>query len=202
MRQLLLTRHAESEYNAALRINADPLVASPLTALGRAQAGVLAEFLADEPIDLCVTSEIPRARETADIVLRGRDVARATLPDLNDPRAGTLEGGPVSDYVAWLRENGPHEPNPGGGESQMDALRRYVRAYRWIGARPDAVILVIAHGLPVAWLRAALSATETPTVDFEHPAVELAGQPLRVDPVELERAVRILDAVASGIIGR
>ena len=60
MERLIVTRHAESEYNVKGLINADPLsLRSPLTRLGTDQARSMAKRLAANHIDLCVTRDAP-----------------------------------------------------------------------------------------------------------------------------------------------
>ena len=199
MRELLLTRHAESEFNASGRINADPKIPCALTDRGEDQAGVLHELLAGEPIDLCVTSEHQRAIQTADIALAGREMARLVLSDLNEPMAGALEGGTASAYDERLRREGLNSPNP-GGESQLDALRRYVLAYRALAIRDEPTILVVAHSLPIGWLRSATAAIEGSDdelgVDFARPGIEFAGPPDRYSTRALARATGVLEVYA------
>ncbi len=165
MQRILLTRHGESEFSSRALTNGDPSVACGLTATGRAQARRLGELLADTELDLCVTSEFERTRETADLALAGRDVARLVLPGLNDIRFGAFEGGPLSAYRAWARAHGPEESAPGGGESRVETVRRYVDAYRDLLARSERTILVVAHGLPVRYvLDAAAGRAPAPAV--------------------------------------
>src|SRR5262245_62163341 len=57
MERALLARHAESVLSARGIANGRVDVRCPLSARGVAQARSLAEELADEEIDLCVTSE-------------------------------------------------------------------------------------------------------------------------------------------------
>jgi 2,3-bisphosphoglycerate-dependent phosphoglycerate mutase len=165
MQRVLLTRHAESEFSVRGLTNGDPSVACGLTVEGRAQAQRLGELLADAPLDLCVTSEFERTRETAEIVLAGRSVPRLVLPALNDIRFGEFEGKPLADYRAWAHAHGPGEPAPGGGESRVETVRRYVDAYRDLLARSERTILVVAHGLPVRYvLDAAAGRAPAPAV--------------------------------------
>ena len=79
MEEAILSRHGESEYSVRGAINGDPTVAVALTEEGREQARRLGELLGDEPIELCVTSEFQRVRETADLALAGRGVPRLVL---------------------------------------------------------------------------------------------------------------------------
>jgi broad specificity phosphatase PhoE len=196
VRELLLTRHAESEFNASGRVNADPRIPCALTDRGEGQAAALHELLAGEPIDLCVTSEHQRALQTADIALAGRGIPRLVVSDLNEPLAGALEGGTASAYDERLTREGPSSPNP-GGESQLDALRRYVHAYRTLARRDESTILIVAHSLPIGWLRSAAAAIngsdDALGVDFAKPGIDFAGAPDRYSSRGLARAVAVLE---------
>jgi broad specificity phosphatase PhoE len=190
MERALLTRHAESEFSVRGLTNGDPGVACGLTAEGRLQAQRLGELLAAVPIDLCVTTAFERTQETAGIALAGRDVPRRVLPGLNDIRFGQFEGGPLRDYRAWAHTHGPTDEVPGGGESRVETVRRYVQSYQTILERPEPSILVVAHGLTV---RYALDAAEgRPPA----PAVEQIpyAEPFRLQAAELGKAVELLEA--------
>lgn len=197
MRELLLTRHAEGEFNATGRINADPGIPCALTQRGAKQAAALGTLLTNERIDLCATSEHERAIATADVALEGREIQRLVLADLNEPGAGTLEGGLASAYDERLFRDGLSSPNPGGGESQLDALRRYLRAYRTLVDRADEVILVVAHGMPVRWLRAPTAPLGVITGDlsasFSRPNVAFAGDPDRYGSNDLRTRIASLE---------
>lgn len=204
MKALLLTRHGESEFNASGRINADPRISSPLTERGEEQAIALGVLLAEEQIDLCITSEHERAITTADVALEGRTITRLVLPNLNEPRAGALEGDLASRYDDRLRRKGMGSPNPGGGESQLDALRRYIRAYEALEQRSEHVQLVVAHGMPIRWLRLARRLTpvraEMP-IEFSRPNVDFAGTPDVYDAQDLRRRLVELKRYLSAVDG-
>jgi broad specificity phosphatase PhoE len=156
MDEVILARHGESELSVVGIVNGDPAVACALTATGREQARRLGERLADTELDLCVTSEFERAGETADLALAGRAVPRLVLPELNDVRFGSFEGGTLTDYRKWAAANEPTVEAPGGGESRAATVARYARAYRTLLARPERTILVVAHGLPIRYVLNAL----------------------------------------------
>jgi broad specificity phosphatase PhoE len=183
--EVILARHGESELSLVGTVNGDPATACALTSAGESQARRLAELIADEPIDLCVTSEFQRVRETADLALAGRDVPRLVLPELNDVRFGGFEGGTLDTYREWAASNEPTIEAPGGGESRSATVARYVRAYTAILERPEALILVVAHGLPIRYVLNALEDVDpAPLVD------QVAyAEPYRLDRSALERAV-------------
>jgi probable phosphoglycerate mutase len=184
----ILARHAESELSVVGRTNGDPAVPVPLTATGREQARRLGGALAGEQIGLCATSEFERARETADLALEGRDVPRLVLSELNDIRFGRFEGGALADYRAWAWTHGPEEPIPGGGESRVETVARYVRGFRTILARPEGTVLVVAHSLPIRYvLNAAAGTAPVPKIEMVPYAT-----PLPLAAAELEAAVEHL----------
>ena len=192
MRRLLAARHGESELSAKALVNGDPGVACPLTELGRAQAQALGTALADERIDLCAVTEFERVRETAEIALTGREVPLLVLPELNDPRYGEFEGGSIVAYREWAWARGPLDA-PEGGEHRGELAGRYSRGFRALSDRPEDTILVVAHSLPLAYLRDAAAGTAPRSrmdmVDY--------AQVLRLEAAEVERAVCVLDAWAA-----
>jgi broad specificity phosphatase PhoE len=151
MREAILARHGQSELSLNHVINGDPAVRCSLTEVGREQARRLGALIAADPIELCVTSEFERATATADIALQGRDVPRLVMPELNDIRVGEFEGGVLETFRTWISEHGPAAVPPGGGESRAHTAVRYACAFRTILARPENVVLVVCHGLPVTF---------------------------------------------------
>ncbi len=72
MERSLLVRHGESVFSARGLATGSVDVRCPLSERGVAQARALGNDIAGEDIDLCVTSELERTRETADIALAGQ----------------------------------------------------------------------------------------------------------------------------------
>ena len=174
-------RHAESVLSARGLPNGRVDVRCPLSARGTAQARALAQKLADEDIDLCVTSELERTRETAELALADRAVPQLVFPELNDPLYGRYEGGPLADYIAWAHANDSAAEPPGGGERRQQLVARYAAGFRRVLERPERTILVVTHSLPIAYMLLALAgrdpAPRVPLVEYatvqEIPAREL-----------------------------
>ena len=192
MEVAILARHAESEYSARDVINGDPGVVVQLTDKGRAEARSLGDWLRDRAVNLAVTSRFPRTQETAAVALEGRDVPTFVMPEFDDVRVGEFEGRHVDDFRAWQRANGVDTPIPGGGESRVEAMRRYVAGYRKLLARPEEAILLVTHGLPVSAILLALRGEEVP-VTLEKVQV-LPAEPHPLSSGELRTAVDWLDA--------
>ena len=162
MEHLILARHAESVFNVRGVLNGDPSVPGSLTERGREQARALGESIADDPIDLCVTTAFERTRQTADIALQGREIPRVVIPELDDPPGGDFELRPYTELAAWLRAHGRDAPLPG-----------------------------FAHGWFVAWIRGAALRSHQPrgwAMDhakgyrFSRGQVERGVAELREDP--------------------
>jgi broad specificity phosphatase PhoE len=192
--RVILVRHGESELSARQACNGDPALArNGLTERGREQAGALGVLLADDEIDLCVTSQFERTRETADLALAGRELPRLVVPELNDIRFGSYEGGPLAEYRAWAHSHGPADECPGGGESRAEAARRFSAGYRIALARPEQTVLVVAHALPIRYVMSALIERD-PSAVVEH--VEEC-EPFRCSAEQLDAAVARLERWAA-----
>jgi broad specificity phosphatase PhoE len=189
---LILARHGESDLSACGIVNGDPARACVLTDAGRAQARRLGELVAQEPLDLCVTSAFTRTQETADLALAGRDVPRLVVPELNDIRFGDFEAGAFDEYRAWARSASPTDIPPGDGESRAACVARYVRGFRTVLARPEPYALVVVHGLPIRYVLNALESRPPQPILDQVPYAE----PFRLSAGELAGAVDRLDAWA------
>ena len=189
MDEVILARHGESEFSAVGRVNGDPSVACALSPTGEEQARRLGERLAEVEIDLCLTSEFERARQTADLALVGRDVPLLVMPELNDVRFGEFEGRALADYRSWAAANEPATEAPGGGESRAATVARYVRAYRMILARPEQAVLAVAHGLPIRYVLNALQGQSPAPLVEQVPYAE----PYPLARGEFERAADLLE---------
>jgi 2,3-bisphosphoglycerate-dependent phosphoglycerate mutase len=180
MNDVVFARHGESETAARGIVGGD----ATLTAVGRTQARELGRALAVLPVAVCLTSPARRARQTAGIALEGRSVRIEVSPELADIEFGTFEGRPLDDYRDWVAAHRPEE-SPPGGESRVATLRRFCRAYRKLLGRPEAHVLVVAHGLTLSALA------------HERPRPIVAGVPygstMMVDHARLETAVERIE---------
>lgn len=87
-RRIHLLRHAEAAYfDAEGRRTGDSRIVA-LTERGREQAAAMRALLAEVTLDAVVVSGLPRTVETADIVLKGRDLPRRTEPLLEEIGGG------------------------------------------------------------------------------------------------------------------
>jgi probable phosphoglycerate mutase len=187
----VLSRHAHSELNLAGIVNGNPAVPAGLTDEGRAQADRLGDELRHLPIELCVHTRFQRTRDTARLALGAREVPLLEEPLLDDVNVGDLDGVPIADYRAWKKEHRRADPFP-GGESLDDAARRYARGFRVLLARPEEVVLVVTHEIPI---RYALNAADgSDDLDGPEHAIPNAT-PYLFDSSALERAAERIDEI-------
>jgi broad specificity phosphatase PhoE len=190
MESLVAVRHAESELNVVERLNGDPAVPCGLTEEGRAQSRRAATLLAHERFDVCVVSELERARSTAELILGASPVPVVPMPEFNETTFGQFEGQHWSDgYHEWALSAGPSDPCPGAGESRVAIVARVSRGLAALLARPGQTILLVTHG---AVVRYALDAREGEAPQAHVRAVPPA-EPFRFSRDEVAAVVRFLD---------
>jgi broad specificity phosphatase PhoE len=88
--------------------------------------------------------------------------------------------------------SGPEEGVPGGGESRVAAVERFVRGYRTLLDRPEERIALVTHGAPVRYVLLALDRKPPARVlDGVDPgrAFTIAAEQLAEALEELERWV-------------
>jgi alpha-ribazole phosphatase len=190
VKELILARHAESELSAVNRLNGDASVAVKLTELGREQARELGRRVG--PVDLVAHTAFGRTRETAELAWPG--VGLLQVPELNEIAFGRFEGTEWTDgYHDWVLTSAPDEGSPGGGESRLAAVQRYLRGYRLVLDRPEERIALVAHGAPVRYALLALD-DSPPTRVLE--GVEPA-RPFVIDAERFARALEVIEAWAA-----
>jgi broad specificity phosphatase PhoE len=194
MSLFILARHAKSTLNLAERVNGDPKVHVELTEEGVEQARRLQLQLAQLPIDLCVHTRFERTRQTAAIVLEGREVPLREEPLLDDIDVGRLEGFSYADYRAWKRAHSRSDPFP-GGESLDQAAARYARAFASLALSSSEAVLVVCHEIPVRYALNASAGSES----LEAPVHDVPNAtPFLFQTTAIERAARAIERMAQG----
>jgi probable phosphoglycerate mutase len=149
--RLILIRHGETAWNVATRIQGHTDIA--LSPLGLAQAGRLAQALADEPLAAIYASDLSRARQTAEAVAAVQGLPVRLDPSLRERAFGRFEGltwdeisqGYPEDAARWRRRE-PDFP-VGGGESLTTFSARCLdAARRAAAAHAGQSIALVAHG--------------------------------------------------------
>lgn len=148
---LLLARHGETNDNIE-PIRVQGLTDTPLNDTGRREAAELAERVAPLEIASLWTSDLSRARETAEIV--GRRISLEPRLDgrLREANRGRWEGSLFIDiqrdepelYAAWRRAGESFRfPE---GESLLEQQQRVEAALDHIRATGELPALVVCHG--------------------------------------------------------
>jgi len=151
MRLFLVVRHGQSLFNIDKLVNGDPALDRGLSEQGIEEAQLLAGQVAALPLDLVAVSPFPRALQTANIALEGREVPHLVDDDLGDVRIGELEGESLDAYRQAPAHTNRKERFP-GGESLDEAALRYARAFERLLTRGETVTLVVCHEIPVRYL--------------------------------------------------
>ena len=175
--RIILIRHGETAWNAERRLQGHLDI--PLNDEGERQARLLAEALASEPLDLLVSSDLQRARQTAQAVASLRGMPLLTEPALRERCYGGFEGLLYSEieqrfpveFAAWqARDVDAILPT---GKNRGESFRQfYARATGAIlalaKAHPGRTIAMVAHGgvLECAYRMACGLPLETPR-DFK-----------------------------------
>ena len=87
---LYIMRHGKTDWNAKKKIQGGTDI--PLNDEGRAMAEAACREYKDVPIDICYCSPLIRAKETADIFLKGRDIPIVYDDRLKEMGFGIYEG--------------------------------------------------------------------------------------------------------------
>ena len=140
---LYIMRHGETNYNQLSLCNDDPTKNVFLTEMGIQQAEQAAKQLAQVPLTTIYISELPRTRQTADVINRIHGVPIAVSHYLNDIRSG-FDSKPVKDYFAATGHD-RYNTTPPGGESLKEFQIRVLKFLEELKDPKDESILVVTH---------------------------------------------------------
>lgn len=151
MTKVYLIRHAEAEGNLYRRIHGqyDSLV----TVRGRKQIAELEKRFKDIHVDIVYSSDLLRARETADAIHKNRDIELVLLQQLREVSMGVWEDLTWGE-VEWFEpkqleyfNNNPALWKVDGCEDFYSLQRRLTRAIHGIAAKHDGkTVAVVSHG--------------------------------------------------------
>ncbi len=153
---IYLVRHGEAEGNAKgiLMGHLD----LPLTGKGKLQAEEVSKKLSGVHFDAAYSSDLVRARQTAEIIVKERNLAVQTSKLIRERTYGIHEGKAREEYlketkVFWeqLRELSEEAQlkveYPDGMESNASIISRLITFLREVAvANPRKTVLVVSHG--------------------------------------------------------
>jgi broad specificity phosphatase PhoE len=154
---LYLVRHGQTDWNAEGRMQGHS--DRPLNTLGRIQAAAIGSRLSTAPLTSIYTSDLQRARHTADAIARYHNLPVQVDERLREVGFGAWEGAHMEELaerhpieLAGWRMDPPHYL-PEGAETPQQVNRRVARFISDLRALPqDERILIVAHGLTLRTL--------------------------------------------------
>lgn len=153
MATLLLVRHGETDWNASGRLQGH--TDRPLNEYGRRQAAALAERLAGDGVAALYTSDLSRAKETAEIV-----AARLRLPVTVDPGLRERDWGTWEGLTPAERDTVEFR-----GETAEEHRERMMRSVLRIAElHPEERVVVVTHGGSMRRVQAAVLGVALPVV--------------------------------------
>jgi broad specificity phosphatase PhoE len=148
MTRVILVRHGATDYAGTFCGQIDP----DLNTIGERQAEELAVSLTASGIQAVYSSDLRRARQTAEKVAGHCDLPHYSLPGLRELAFGEWEGLTWMEIQTrfpkearlWTAQY-PNRPAP-GGESIHDFNARVLRTVRCILAEADHSVCIVSHG--------------------------------------------------------
>jgi broad specificity phosphatase PhoE len=154
---LHLVRHGQSEWNVTRRLQGQ-VAHVPLTPLGLAQARAAARRLAGRDIVAVHSSDLLRARRTAEVIGAGLGLEVHLDAGLREQGYGTLEGQPSADVLAAAPYDfSDPEARAPGGESIRDVYERVGGClFRYVARYAGRECVLVTHGdairIGLAWV--------------------------------------------------
>ncbi len=150
--RLCLVRHGETAWNAERRLQGHLDI--PLNDNGNAQARATAQSLSGQHFEAAYSSDLLRARQTAEAVVRTLGLAVRHDPALRERHYGVFQGLTYDEaealhpeQFARFRRRDPDFAFAADGESLRAFATRIVDALHGIAARhPGQQVLVVTHG--------------------------------------------------------
>ncbi|MBK9928194.1 MAG: glucosyl-3-phosphoglycerate synthase [Anaerolineales bacterium] len=153
--RLCLVRHGQTDWNLEGRYQGQSDV--PLNDNGNEQARSLVEKLRGKNFSAIYTSDLSRARETAEPIAKALNIPLRVEPRLREINQGEWEGQLVDDLKTrytelWeKRAVDPANVRPPGGETVGEVAERVYAALNDVARQfPTGNVLIVSHGLSIA----------------------------------------------------
>lgn len=165
---LYMIRHGETDWNVERKLQG--MTDIPLNANGRRVAELTREGLRDVKFDMAFSSPLSRAKETAEIILEGRDVEIIEDERIREVGFGTFEGTDSSEFEEGIKKFFTQPERfvaTNGAESYESLLERERSFWNDLCANPnyqDSTILLTTHGAALNGLLCVIK--EKPIADF------------------------------------
>ena len=158
--RLYMVRHGETDWNKERRIQGQ--VDIPLNEFGRKLARKTARGLDNIQFDICYSSPLERAKETARLILNDKETPILTDVRIMEMAFGDYEGGCCSksgwnlpkEFQCFFHDPEHYKPAP-GGESFIDVKKRTGEFLKELSEKKqykESNILITTHGAALAGL--------------------------------------------------
>lgn len=153
---IYLVRHGQTEWNVRQIIQGH--TDSPLTDIGITQARLLGEALRHVHFDAVYSSDLHRAKHTAELITVERQLAITTTKLLRERTFGKYEGKSFEEYNRLLKDLLEQQQKLSDEErkkfkldddveSDEEVVSRFITSLREIAAaHPGKTVLVVSHG--------------------------------------------------------
>jgi broad specificity phosphatase PhoE len=176
MTEILLVRHAETDLKGTFCGHSDP----PLNDAGRAQLPAILDAIGNRPLEIILSSDLLRARQTAEAISQHSGAKLLLRPGLREIFFGEwealrwdeIEERDPSFARAWMKSF--PSLTPPGGESFLDFEARVRNEFLFISGlvRSNALVVVTHAGVMRAMLKSqGLSDQETWAATRDYGAV-------------------------------
>lgn len=157
--KITLVRHGQTEYNYNQKIQGISNI--PLNDTGRRQCKRLKDQILNKHFDICFSSPLVRAMETA-MILVGEKVQINMDPRLIERDMGKLEGQDREEYDFMKYWDYKLNSNDLGIEKIQDIFDRCRRFIEYLEENyKDKSILIVSHGAPIRAMHHILNKTDT-----------------------------------------
>lgn len=143
--RVLLIRHGQTDWNKLGLLQGTKDI--PLNETGLAQAEMARESLVNEKIDVCYCSPLIRTRQTADVILKDRDIPVVYDERIVERRFGVAEGKnnhEIDFDATWI----PGRPPMYEGMETFEMLLERLSGFfdDIYSKHKDDTVLVVTHG--------------------------------------------------------
>ncbi len=151
---LYCLRHGQAEHNINRLMNGDSKELINLTVLGKQQCSEAREKLKNIYFDIIISSEFPRAFQTAEIIKGNKKIEIKIDERINEVISG-MEGQAYLEYVKRKEEISKEkvisrrDVRINGGESFNDVKKRVSNFLNDLKTKDYKIVLVVSHYDPI-----------------------------------------------------
>lgn len=157
MTKIIFVRHGQTSWNDLGMYQGHTDI--PLNQIGLEQAAKAGQRLKNEKVAAIYSSDLLRAKQTAEIIARGHNLPVIIMPEFREINFGIWEGKTFKDieelYPEMLKiwKTKPQDLKIPEGETFPEMLKRAWKGLKILLARhKDETVIIVAHGGTIAAL--------------------------------------------------